>query len=223
LTGDASAWDIRIWCPSNQTTGTWSFDYLNIVDGPDAAHGDFFCKYNVHFMATGSASSPGCNISGYSIQFSEDVIYILRYDDYDPVLLKMVLLEGQWGTSTKYDITRDALGAIRVYANATTSIAEPVIECVDTTYNHSEKFMINLYYNNYPYRLSSIDNIVVDDNITVVPPPPPTPTPPESSTTEPNTTPEPTGLGFTLDPMLLVVGGGAVVLLLILVIIVKRK
>jgi hypothetical protein len=223
LTGDASAWVIRIWRPCNQTTGTWSFDYLNIVDGPDAYWGDFFCYYNVHFMTSGCAASPGCNISGYSVQFFEDVIYILRYDDYYPVLLKMALLEGQWGTSTRYDITRDATGTIRVYANATSPDAEPVIEAVDTTYSNSEKFVIDVEYNNYPYFLSSIDNIVVDDEFgystTTA-----TTTTTTTTTTEPPTPTDPgNGEPFVMDPMILAVGGGAIVLVLVLVVIAKRK
>jgi len=224
LKGVPGPWIIRIWHPSTQTTGTWSFDLLNIVDGPDEAHGDFYCRYNFHFMSAGCTTSPGCNISGYSVQIVENAIYILRYDEYDPILLKFNIIDGLWGTQNHIDITRDDTGTIRVYVNATSSPAVPVVEAVDTTYDISEKVVLDLLHNNWPYFPSEIDNIVVDDEIYPLHLDQTTTTTEPSTTMDTETPTEPgSGESFDLDPLLLAFGGGTVLLLAVVVVIIKRK
>jgi hypothetical protein len=98
-----------------------------------------------------------------------------------------------------------------------------VLEFVDTTYDSSEKLVLDLDYNNYPTALSSIDNIIVDDEILITPLDLTTTTEPSTSTSTDTETPTEPGEPFVLDPMILAFGGGAVVLLVVAVVIIKRK
>lgn len=216
LIGYVPPWVTKIWCPSTQVEGTWSFDHYNVADPPP----DKTFTYDVHFMANGSAASPGCNISGYGFRIKELSVYLIRWDSYKPVILRVNIVEGIRHNWNHYDITRNSTtGEMNVFVNGT-----HVLQATDTTYNYSEKFMIHLEARWTLNHYDAIDNIAVDDEIipevehtTTTTTEPDTPTPTETPT-EPNPI-EP----LTLDPMILAIGGGAICILAVVVVIIKRK
>ena len=215
LIGYVPPWVTRIWCPSTQVEGTWSFDHYNVADPPP----DKTFTYDVHFMANGSAASPGCDISGYGFRIKELSVYLIRWDSYKPVILRVNIVEGIRHNWNHYDITRNSTtGEMNVFVNGT-----HVLQATDTTYNLSEKFVIHLEARWSLNHYDAIDNIAVDDEITQVPPESELTTPPEPESTTSTTTEPGPGEPLTLDQMLLVIGGGGVVLLVVAVVIIKRK
>lgn len=200
----------EIWHDSTQVVGTWSFDILH--EGYIAW--DRYIRILVNFMINES--------SGYGIRISETGVYFQRIDDGTPTPLQFTIVENLEGTWTSYHITRDVSGTFNVYLNTTSDVAEPNLTVTDTTYSLSDRFVIREESNFLSNQGFSIDNIIVDDEITVTPS---EATPTETTTPTETETPTDPGNGepFPLDPTVLAIGGGAVIVLLIVVVVAKRR
>ena len=203
-----------IWHASSQTVGTWSFDHWH------PTHTNIHTQ-NFIFLASGDVT-PSPAYSGYGIRITECTIFLIRYDEGTSVSLAFTILETFYETWTHYDITRNTTGGFHVYANATSTTAEPNLVVVDTTYDISDKFLLREgnYGNTYP--VSRIDNITVDDEILITPP---EPTTTETTTTSDTTTTETTTVGdvFPIDTTLLLAGAGVVGVIIIVAVVFTRR
>ncbi len=153
-----------IWHASSQTVGTWSIDHWN------PTHVNIHAQ-NIIFLASGDVT-PTADYSGYGIRIREASVFLLRYDEGVSVSLVFTLFENFEQTWTHYDITRNSTGGLHVYVNATSTTAEPDLVVVDTTYDHSNKFILRGGNNIGAYAVSQIDNITVDNEILITPPEP---------------------------------------------------
>ena len=197
----------RISHPSDVVVGTWSFDHY---------HGyDAFQEYTTVWFLTNGTDTPDENY-GYGLRMRQNDIYLIRLRgewDQDMLISGAVYTpdEPYDKTWTHYDITRNSTGAFHVYVNATTDVAEPVFTVVDTEYSYSERLIIDVRGD----VSHCIDNIVVDDNITITPRAPTTPTPTATTTTE-----GPTPL---MDPILLVAGAGVAGIVIVAAVVFMRR
>jgi hypothetical protein len=200
----------RIWHPSSQVVGTWSFDqyHLSMDTGTET----------ILFMANGT--DPPDNYYGYGLKFEGSSVYIVKQSGGSgtAISLKFVILEDFARTWTHYDITRNSTGGINVYINATSTLGEPDLSAVDTEYNYSERLVIYELYDGNMW-----DNIVVDNASVDVTQTTPTPHPDTSSTTT-TTTSGGTPLPPTDTTLLLIGAGvGGVVILIAAVVFMKRR
>jgi len=213
----------RIWHPSTQVVGTWSFN-VSVVNNELAF-------VNILFMANGTDTynpDPGeqyiCDYAGYGVRLNYGDVYLFKQDGYheDTTLLAagydVYDRDKEIGNSgwVHVDVTRNSTGAIYVYVNAADYNAEPDIIHVDTDYNYSERFVMNSYF----YTGICFDEIVVDDEILF----PRTTTPettsetPTTPTTDGGTTPPP-----PMDPTLLIAGAGVVGVVVIVAVVFLRR
>ena len=200
---------------SSQTVGTWSVDYWH------PTHSRIH-TYNFIFIASGDAT-PSPAFSGYAIRITECTVFLIRYDEGTSVSLAFTIFGIFYETWTHYDITCNTTGGFHVYANATSTTAEPDLVIVDTTYDISDKFIIREgnYGNTFP--VSRIDNISVNDEILITPPEPTTTTT-ETTTTETTTTETTTdGTVLPIDTTLLIAGAGVVGVIIIAAVVFTRR
>ncbi|MFW9788428.1 MAG: hypothetical protein ACFFE1_12170 [Candidatus Thorarchaeota archaeon] len=205
------------------TEGTWSFDYYHF------SYSDIWIDF--HFFINGTLIDN--DIDGYMLEITHETgpysLRLIRIEQGSETLLKFgIIPEGFAGTWTHFDITRNATnGEMNVWMNGTWAL-----DAMDTTFNRSEKFVFFNFkggpMGNRVVPGIMLDNLIIDDQITIFPPEP-TPTvststePSISTTTSETTTPTGNGEPFVLDPMLLAVGGGVIILLVVIVVIMKRK
>jgi hypothetical protein len=184
----------RIWHPSTQVVGTWSFDVETST----------FAVFENTFLFMANGTDTTFTYDGYGIKITHDDFLFMKFYEGSSIPLKMASIDGIAGSWAHVDITRNSTGEFHVYINATSSIAEPDISIVDTEYSYSEQFVINSNQEGF-----LLDNIVVDDEIKITPlvstPTTTTNTTISSTTTNGGDTPPP------IDTTLLIVGAGVVI------------
>lgn len=196
----------RLWHPSSQVEGTWSFDHWSLDTW-------YAWEANIMFMAIGTHP----DYYGYGIRVSGDAVLLLKLNGGSAASsLGLAVFEDLRYAWLYIDITRNSTGGINVYVNATSDIAEPLISFVDTEYSYSERFVIEQLGRGG----DGFDNFVVSDTIDITPPAPTTPTENTTTTTETTTdggTPPP------IDTTLLLIGGGVAGVVIIAAVVFMRR
>jgi hypothetical protein len=192
--------------PSSVAYGTWSFDFKanesQVTSGAQA---------EIVFISSNLDGNEPEDWYGYWVHFA----FVSAEEDYE---FALSLRKGDWSGDTTtvcwnstsvpvagwhhIDVTRNTTGSFSVFHNGSLSM-----QGEDTEYDSSELFALQFEQG------QMIDNIVIDDEITVTPPTTTPTTPP----TSPTTTPPP------FDWLPIGIGVSAVVIVLVLVIILKRR
>jgi len=202
----------RMWHPSTVVEGTWSFD-VHFETTSETLEADYM------FMVNGSEGPD--DYYGYGLRLSGSSFYFVRQSGGFNTLVSLAftIVEDIVDTWTHVDITRNSASEFNVFFNETSSEAEPVLSVTDTTYDYSERFVVNAI----GIGICMVDNITVNDQILITPPEPtpttttPTETPSETPTTGDGTPPP-------IDSTLLIVGGGvAAVVIIGAVVCLKRR
>jgi hypothetical protein len=218
-----SSGTIGEWCWKqipDMSDGTWSFDFFY----PQVNNG----WMRLYFFLNGTLGDPwyGYNFYGYYLETEIDdwtdptSLRLMKIDNGTETLIGFTVFDDSiCGSWTRINVTRDsATGKINVWANGTHEI-----QGSDSTFTHSEKFC---FYTEKRVNTvlvgAMLDNLVIEDEITIYPPGLATTTP---TTGEETTTPTGPNGGTPnpIDPMLLIAVGGGIVVLLVIVILLRRR
>ncbi|MHA2320447.1 MAG: hypothetical protein ACXACG_02220 [Candidatus Thorarchaeota archaeon] len=194
----------KIWYPSSQIVGTWSFDVYPGDQRPEQGGGTI----EVEFMGNGTDRYM------LSIRPSNDYDALHVYFKNNNFPLGYVEIEGGLDTWTHYDVTRNSTGGLSLYVNATSTTDEPVLTAADTMYSYSDRFTVIFHYRED----SRIDNVVVDDEILF---PYDTTTSQSENTTTTTTTNG--GATFPIDTTLLIAGAGVAGVVIIAAVVCMRR
>ena len=209
LTSEWIDWSInRIWYPSSQIVGTWSFDIYqgSNIEGPG---GTWIC-----YIANGT--DPPDDYYGYGIRIAGTSVYLVKVSGFIATAINLGVATG-WDLRhvwTHIDVTRNSTGGFNVYINAPSNTTPSDISVVDTDYSYSERLVIhNTMWGNL------VDNFIVDDEIWITNPVDSTTT----DTTTPSTTPTNGGTPPPIEPMLLIAGAGAAAVVIIAVVVLMKR
>ncbi|MFW9847165.1 MAG: hypothetical protein ACFFD6_10480 [Candidatus Thorarchaeota archaeon] len=159
----------RIWHPSSQVVGNWSFDvfqpaytpwnpYPYTTTTPTTTITEYYPDLHVMFMGYGDNDL----YHGYGVEFRK--WYISLEKQAGDVESKQTLAQFYVGigsdqnTWTHIDITRNSEGMMHVFINKADQDAEPAISARNTDFNQSERFLVDAWKGSY-----RIDNITVID------------------------------------------------------------
>ncbi|MFW9786824.1 MAG: hypothetical protein ACFFE2_15260 [Candidatus Thorarchaeota archaeon] len=159
--------DQRIWHPSSQVVGNWSFDvYLPSYPpwNPDSTTTspttitEYHPDLHVMFMGYGSMDL----YYGYGVKFRRSYIFLVTQAgeaESRQILAQFYAgFDSDANTWTHIDITRNSNGIMNVFINKTGRDAEPVVSTIHTGFNHSERFLVDAWKGSY-----RIDNVTVSD------------------------------------------------------------
>jgi hypothetical protein len=199
--------------PSSQSEGQWSFDYFQPAgkEGPS----------DIIVMANGTMH----DFDGYGVSIAttstDCYVSIAKYHgDFDLSDVKTNLdiyvhgaeIQGSW---IQFDATCES-GDMNVFMDG-----ELILQYSGIEYDNSSMFIFSVggqRVTGSDYDGFGMDNVVVDDEITMTPTPLTDPTPTDTTATNGGTTPPP-----PMDTTLLIAGAGAAVVVIMVAIVFLKK